>query len=211
MVDEAPHFPESAFHFAGDVQACDTRLNVPTGVAEAAAGVQRASLESFIAARFAQAHGARVAHYCRHLVGLRAASGGWRAAVGYTGAHEGSLFLEHYLDVSIEHAIAQAMRQPVRRDEVVEVGNLASRTPGAAREMIGAMRAHLRRAGFEWVTFTATRELRNTFVRLGLDLHVLCAADPRRVPGGGAGWGRYYSHDPVIVFGRLAGVTRAIA
>ena len=53
-------------------------------------------------------------------------------------------------------------------------GSGARNDPGNAR--------HLRRAGFAWVTFTATRELRNTFTRLGLDLALLAPRDPARVP-----------------------------
>jgi len=202
MPYEVPDFPAGSLHFAScaDVRAPTAAA---TGVAETVGAVQRASLERFIAARFAQAYAARGDHYCVHLVGIRTANGAWRAAVGYTGAHEGSLYLEHYLDQPVESAIAAVTRRHIARERIVEVGNLAATSPGAAREIIRAMGAHLRRAGFAWVTFTATRELRNTFTRLGLNLRLLGPADPRRVPGGGAEWGRYYAHDPAVVFGEI--------
>ena len=189
MLFEATEYPAGSVYFPSR--------------ADASPGLPRASLEAFIAARFEKAYDAQVGHYCRHLVGVPAADTGWRAAVGYAAAREGPLYLEHYLDEPVERAIATLARRAVAREQVVEVGNLAARSPGAAREIIQAMRAHLRRAGFAWVTFTATRELRNTFTRLGLDLRLLAPADPRRVPGGGAGWGRYYAHDPIVVVGEL--------
>ena len=211
MVDEAPDFPEGSFHFTGHVEAsayafeCRDRRRRSGGLACSELPSSRSSPP---VSRRRTAHGSRIIAATSSVFALRTVRGAQRSAIPVLTRDLSTSSTTSTIGRTRDR---QAMRQPVRRDEVVEVGNLASKSPGAAREMIGAMRAHLRRAGFEWVTFTATRELRNTFVRLGLDLHVLCAADPRRVPGGGAGWGRYYAHDPVIVFGGLAGATRAIA
>lgn len=190
-------FPEGSVHYRGAARE-------PLPRAAHRASATRSSLEAFIAARYATAYGARVDHFCLHLVGLPAATGrAWRAGVGYTPAAASELYLEHYLDRPIEDAIASATGSLVAREDVVEVGNLASTSAGAAREIIVAMRAHLAQAGFTWVTFTATRELRNSFARLGLRLVDLGRADPARLPDGGAAWGRYYAHDPVVVAGAL--------
>lgn len=164
----------------------------------------RASLEAFIAARYATAFDARVEHFCRHLVGLpQGERAGWRAGVGYTAAADGPLYLEHYLDAPIEEALAQATGVRVMRSEVAEVGNLAATSPGAAREIIVTMREHLERAGFAWVAFTATRELRNSFARLRLALVDIGPAHAHRLADGGEAWGRYYAHDPRVVAGSL--------
>lgn len=172
----------------------------------------RASLEAFIGACFAKAYGAEVAYFCRHLVGFEAAGGAWRAAAGYAVARDGPLYLEHYLDEPVERAISRRRGRTVARDEIVEVGNLAATSPGAARLIIRAMAAHLHGKGFTWVAFTATRELRNTFARLGLALHPLVRADASRVPGQGVGWGDYYAHDPVVVYGGICeGLDRDMA
>jgi hypothetical protein len=103
----------------------------------------------------------------------------------------------------IERAIEAATGSAVARANVVEVGNLAATSPGAAREIIVATGAHLGRSGFAWVTFTATRQLRNTFARLRFGLLAIGRADRARVPDGGEAWGRYYEHDPVVVIGKL--------
>jgi hypothetical protein len=172
----------------------------PSSAAELARS-PRASLEAFIGARFAEAYGAQVAHYCRHLVGFEDAGGEWHAAAGYALARDGPLYLEHYLDEPVERAIATAQGRTVARAGIVEVGNLAATSAGAARLIIRAMAAHLHERGFTWVAFTATRGLRNTFARLGLALQPLARAEAARVPGRGAGWGDYYAHDPVVVYG----------
>ena len=53
------------------------------------------------------------------------------------------------------------------------------------------------------MVFTATRELRNSFRRLGLNPLRLARADPARLPDGGANWGSYYEHDPLVMAGRI--------
>jgi hypothetical protein len=159
----------------------------------------RAGFEAFIAARFRLAYGARVTRFLPHLLGVRNRLDGWQAGAGYAAAGAQALFLEHYLDHPVERAIAAAGGGPAARPGIVEAGNLASSSAGMARALIPALALHLHRLGYAWVTFTATRALRNTFHRLGLRPLRLAAADPARLEDGGASWGSYYGHDPVVV------------
>jgi hypothetical protein len=57
---------------------------------------------------------------------------------------------------------------PVARANIVEVGNLAACSAGAARALIGFMTRHLLQRGLVRVTFAATRTLLNSFGRLRL-------------------------------------------
>lgn len=52
--------------------------------------------------------------------------------------------------------------------------------------------------------FTATRELRNAFLRLKLWPLMLAPADPARLRAGAAAWGSYYAHGPTVMGGRIA-------
>lgn len=169
---------------------------------------QRTACEDFIAARFQRAYGARVAHFSPHLLGIRDALARWRAASGYTPADGGRLFLEQYLDAPIEVELARCRGRPplrpIARESIVEVGNLAAATAGAARALIPLLARHLHRLGYEWVVFTATRELRNTFQRLGLSPLSLDRADPARLADGAANWGSYYANDPIVMAGRIS-------
>lgn len=192
MPSPCPDFPLGTFH-SHDRDA---------GIGSSSPAL-RQSLEAFIARRFAEAYGAEVEHFCRELVGLRYPDGAWRAGVGYTPAGSQRLHLEHYLDASVEEVIARAVAGPVLRDAVVEVGNLAAASAGAAREIVVAMESHLQQRGYAWVVFTATRELRNTFARLRMSPIVVARADPARLPCGGSRWGRYYDNDPMVVVGAL--------
>jgi hypothetical protein len=164
----------------------------------------RADVEHFICQRFRRHYGARVTQFSPQLMAERDASLRWRAAVGYAPACERTPFLEQYLDAPVEVVLASAFGVAVARDEVVEVGNLAADSPGAARRVIHYVTHHLHQAGFRWVVFTATRALANSFRRLHLTPTELAPADPARLPDGGARWGSYYAHDPRVMGGSIA-------
>ena len=165
---------------------------------------QRAALEAFIAARFQRAYGARLTHFLPNLLGLRDGAGEWQAAVGYAAAAAGPLFLEQYLDAPVEDVLAHALERPVERSRVVEVGNFAAARAGVARRLIPALAGRLRELGFEVAVFTATRELRNAFLRLKLWPLVLASADAGRLRAGAGTWGSYYAHCPTVMGGRIA-------
>ena len=164
----------------------------------------RDSCEDFIAARFERAYGARVAHFSPHLLGVRDTLARWRAASGYMPADGGRLFLEQYLEAQIEAQLARCRGRIVARSSIVEIGNLAAASPGLARILIPLLARHLHRLGYGWVVFTATRELRNTFARLGLRPLGIAAADPACLADGGASWGSYYASDPIVMAGRIS-------
>jgi hypothetical protein len=93
--------------------------------------------------------------------------------------------------------------QPVRRERIVEVGNLAAETSGGSIQVILALAGHLDELGYDWVVFTATSELAGIFARLGLPPLALAPADPARLGGEAATWGSYYDSAPVVVAGRI--------
>lgn len=169
---------------------------------------RRAALEAFIGERFARHHGARISHFLPCLLGLEKDDGSLIGAVGLRPAGDTPLFLEAYLDRPVEQCIDAA---PLDRTRIVEVGNLAADSPGAARLLIVALTDLLASVGFEWVVFTATRELHNSFQRLGLQPRQLAAADPARLGAEGAAWGSYYQHAPTVMAGHvLAGHQRLL-
>lgn len=164
----------------------------------------RAQFEEFIAARFGRAYGARVAHFLPHLLGVRDGLGRWQGAAGYGAAEGARLFLEQYLEHPVEQALAEKLGRPLARHGIVEVGNLAAVSAGMARLLIPQLARHLHRLGYRWVVFTATRALRNSFLRLGLRPLPLAPADPARLPDGGASWGAYYEQEPMVMAGKIA-------
>jgi hypothetical protein len=174
----------------------------------------RSSLERFIVDGYMRAYGAYVVHFADVLVGLSLDPGEWSAAVGYTVAGRRPLFMEQYIDVPVEDLLTTVIGAPVLREDIVEVGNLVAAGSGAARRVIVHMTELLHDLGRSWVVLTLTKSLLNSFVRLGIELIPLVAADPARLTDKGASWGTYYSCEPCVMaasiplgFRRLLGGT----
>lgn len=180
-----------------------TRRPLPTVRHTVVGAPQRAAAEGFIANIFRRHYGAEVSSFAPNLMLLEDA-GRIAAAAGWRCAGEERLFLETYLDEPIEAAVARLAGQPVRREAIVEVGNLAADRAGGSVDVILNLARHLDRLGYEWVAFTATSELIGIFRRLGLPPLALASADPARLGADAADWGSYYDSRPVVVAGRIA-------
>ena len=163
---------------------------------------QRPRLQAFIREDFRQTHGAEVYSFHPNLLSFTA-SGAQRAVVGYRDPLQSSLFAEQYLDRPAQEMAGELLGSEIRRDQMVEVGNLALADPGHARWVIAASTAFLAAAGYRWVLFTANQTLANAFQRLGLKPLALDSADPRRLPDHGASWGRYYAAGPRVYVGDI--------
>jgi hypothetical protein len=175
-------------------------------------GQRRTEVEAFIAARFAEMHGAQISHFMPRLLSLRSKRGDLIAAFGLRAAQASPLFLENYLNQPVESVLQARLSRPIERREIIEVGHLSALYPGAARWLIVAVTALLQREGYRWVTFTGTAGLRNGFHRLGLRPVELGEAmlehlpEPQR-----AAWGRYYDHGPKVMAGDIAHGYQALA
>lgn len=162
-----------------------------------------AAVETFIRERFAARYGARVRHFMPTLLQLEDDSGERHGAVGVRSAALESLFLERYLDRPIEEEIARQYGFAPARERIVEVGNLAAHGSGHARLLIVALTSLLVEQGFDWVVFTGTPEVLNSFSRLDLRPLPLGEADPARMGDELADWGSYYDGHPKVVAGNI--------
>jgi hypothetical protein len=180
----------------------------PLGVTLTEAGADRAELEAFIAARYAEAYGAQLREFMPRLFGLRTAEGVLIAAFGLRGAQSGAssepLFLEQYLDAPIEAVAAASAQRIVPRASIVEIGNVAGRHPGALRLLIALLARELTEQGFRYVAFTTHTGLINGFSRLRLPLWTIADARLDRLPASEwSSWGRYYEHAPKVLLGDI--------
>lgn len=164
---------------------------------------QRAVFEAYIQQRFRKAHGADIRHFMPELFGMSNADGELCAVAGVRRADDEPLFLERYLDESIDPLISAAADRPVDRAGIVEVGNLAASDTGSARLSIIAITYLLAMGGLEWVAFTGNIGLVNSFHRLGLKPVTLCAADPARLGDDSNNWGSYYESKPWVHVGNI--------
>jgi Thermostable hemolysin len=166
-------------------------------------GAARAAVEDFIRDVYARHYGATLRQFKPTLVSLED-DGVIAAAAGFQAAGDGvPLFLEHYLDVPVEQAIARHAGTPVARAAIAEVGQFGSMQPGQGRRLMAHLGRQLAADGFQWVVSTATRELRVIFERLRIRPLVLGRADPRVLGAAAADWGTYYEHAPLVLAGEV--------
>lgn len=165
-------------------------------------GPSRSAVESFIRVVYRQRFGARVPGFMPRLLSRHSGDERVLAAVGYRVAQE-PLFLEQYLDAPVETLIAAHAAVPPCRDQIAEVGHLASRVCGEGRHLMLDLALQLEGLGIRWVVCTITEELGHLFTRMGLTPLHLGYADPQRLGAAAADWGSYYTHHPAVVAGHL--------
>ena len=164
---------------------------------------QRREFEAYVSKVFRHAYDARVSKFMPELLGIRDAGGELVGTLGIRRANDGPLFLEQYLDRPVDVALSEALAAfgtRITRDMLVEVGNLAATHAGGTRWLIIALTAYLQGAGYDWVVFTATPSLRNSFRKLGLRMIPLGEASLEQLPEADrAAWGRYYDGGPQVI------------
>lgn len=170
--------------------------------------LDRDVVEDYIHARFARAYDAHVGHFMPALLGLRQ-HGELVAALGLRPAAEGPLFLERYLDQPVEQSLAAALRQPVPRDGIIEIGNLAADHHGASLMLFFTLGNLMRSAGYRWLVFSATPQVAAMMTKLHLATRLLAPADPARLGHEAADWGRYYQTCPQVLVGDMDSVFAA--
>lgn len=206
----SPLFPP----FAAELTAGGPALasHAPGGRLVENTGAARRPVEALIRQRFDEAYGARISGFMPRLFSLEEIGGLPLGACGLRDAGSTPLFLERYLDLPIEAAIAAQLGRPVARETIVEVGQFAGQGAGAFRSLIRHLAERLHRDGQHWVVFTGTTALRNAFARLGLPVRELGIADPARLtPEEREDWGSYYRHAPRVMFGDIRAGFAALA
>ncbi len=163
----------------------------------------RALLERIVRRRYWSEHKARGCHFLDHLLCVSGQSASPKAVLAIGEASATPMFLESYLDESIDRAIARASGQPVDRHGVVEIGNLASCDGSAATLLLMLTVSWLDGYRADWGVFTATRTVRLRLRCLGVPLFDLGTADPSRLGPVAAEWGDYYEAHPKVVAARF--------
>lgn len=163
----------------------------------------RAQVECYIGTKFADEYGAELYHFLPRLLTMQC-RGRLSAAVGVNAAGNGSLFIEQYMDQSIEQILSEDLGRAIARDEVVEIGNLVASHRGASQLLFVVLASALYHAGYRWVVFTATRQVARIFAKLHCATIDLGAADPQRLGSAIERWGNYYHAEPHVLAVDLA-------
>jgi hypothetical protein len=171
----------------------------------------RLRVEAYLEAAYARAFDGQIRSHFPTLISVQDNAGVIHAAAGFRFAADAPLYLEHYLDGPVETAVAATLGDRPRRNQIAEIGNLASESPGASLFLFLALAAHLDRQGCTHAVATATKQLRRSFARVGFATKGLTRAQAERLPDGGADWGAYYARDPEVLVGAIAPALPALA
>lgn len=164
---------------------------------------ERLKAEMFIADIYRRNYNARIRVTYPTLMSVRNGDGHILAAVGYRRASEEPLFLEQYTKEPIENVMSRIYGQPVHRDEIGEIGNLASEGRGASVFLFAAIASYLLRQGIRYATVTGTRLLHRRFATMGLQPHTICDASLSALTQAHGEWGTYYDTAPRVLAGSL--------
>lgn len=165
--------------------------------------VERSSLEARIRTGFGNHFGACISGFMPKFAYYEHHSGAG-GVIGIRNAAEERLFLEDYLEDSIEGVVTTAAGTTVERCQIVEVGQFVVDD----RDIVGAffqdLVPFLIEQGYDWICFTGTGRVRSLLRRVGFHGKSVAIADPASIDNASDAWGSYYEHDPVVVVGKLS-------
>jgi hypothetical protein len=162
----------------------------------------RDQLEADIRAKYREVYDASLQAFLPVLLNMSCA-GKNQAALGLRPGYCGSMFLENYLDVPVEQSLAALVKQPIDRSSLVEIGNLVSRCKGGSQLLFVVLAATLYEAGYRWMVFTATPQVKKLIERLQFSPLELASANPEVLGEQASVWGSYYRTRPKVMVANL--------
>lgn len=180
-----------------------TEIQAPYRLILAESPQQVMALQTYIQSAYTLEFNARIPHFLPCLLGLYRADGLLVGACGLKLASGERLYLEQYLDQPVEAAIETCLGVRPARNRIIEVGNFACSQPGNARLMFAALCRLLCDNALDYVVFTGTAKLRNSFARLRLNPVELAPAQAHQVGDDASAWGEYYRCQPRVMVGDI--------
>lgn len=157
----------------------------------------RKEVEDFIKNVYRNSYGAKIEVHYPILMSVRDTQGTILAAVGFRAASSECLFLEQYLEAPIE----DVLKTP--RDQIVEIGSLASLGGGASIYLFAALSAYLDNQGYSKAVVTSTKILEKRFKLMGLKPVRHAKANPDLLLSKDENWGSYYDTEPHVISGSI--------
>ncbi len=172
--------------------------------------LERTLIESYIYDKFKEVYMADISHYLPYLLALRC-QGRLSGVVGCSFANRNPLYLEQYLNSTIEQEIEMMCGLEVDRSEIVEIGNLTVTRFGSGQLIFLFLTLFLKELGREWVVFTGTREVERLLDRMGFSPTLICNAEAKKLVDDSTNWGSYYRESPQVLFCRISEVADTIS
>ena len=161
---------------------------------------KRPSVESYIHDKFQQQYDADIQHFLPYILSLKC-NDNLCATVGIRTAESEPLFLENYLRFPIEQEIGNHFKTAIKRESIVEIGNLVSTWRGSSQLLFIFLTDLLFRLDREWVVFTATKEVEYLLKKMNFSPIHLTDASEKMLEDDKDRWGSYYDENPKVMFG----------
>ena len=150
-----------------------------------------ATFEAVTAAQpdsFLVAYEARTADAANHRV---------LACAGITVGRDRPFFCERYLPAPAEEVVSAHLGRSCPREEIMEVGQMASDSPGAAGALLGVLPVFAWECGMRYAVMTVTEQLGQVLARCGYLFEPIVEARREQLPvEEQEKWGRYYDAGP---------------
>ncbi|MFT3928965.1 MAG: thermostable hemolysin [Spongiibacteraceae bacterium] len=166
----------------------------------------RHAVEAYIADAFREQYDAHIEHFMPVLLTIET-DHQIEAALGLRFGDQRPLFLEHYLDQSVE---AELAAHGLPNSAIVEVGNLVSTRAGCSQLLFILLAELLDSLGCDTGVFTATTHVQQLLCKAGCELTTLCDADGNRLGPQLSQWGSYYETAPRVVAYRVAPAAQSV-
>ena len=167
-----------------------------------ASDADKGNVQAYIAEVFNSRYNAKISHFLPSFLKMSSA-GSLIGAVGIQAAGSDKLFLEQYLPRRSEQIVSEFFAKPVDRHRIVEIGNLVATKRGSSYLLFIILAATLHTAGFRWMLFTATEQVKQIILKMKYSPITLCNADPSKLSDASAKWGTYYQSNPHVMAGDL--------
>jgi hypothetical protein len=165
---------------------------------------ERTAAEAFIRDCFQDSYAADVHIFMPYLLGVTNEDNEITAVIGFRPATDEGLFLENYIDLPAENAQSEASGSRVQRQQIVEVGNLASSDSESFRILlIGLVTLLDRLPGTNWIMCTVGERLFSLLRRTRFFPLVLEQANQQRLSPQQGDWGSYYQNARKVVAGNV--------
>lgn len=162
----------------------------------------RALLEARIRSGFGMHFDACIEGFMPRFACYRHTSGA-TGVIGVRRASDEPLFLESYLNASVESVITGATGTFVGRERIAEVGQFVVDDRDIVTSFFRDLVPFLVDKGYDWVCFTGTDRIRALLARIGFHGLPIAKAEQGRLGNSAGRWGRYYDFDPVVILGKL--------
>ena len=131
-----------------------------------------------------------------------------QSCAGISFASGQALFSEHYLGEHCEQLISRLEKHPVHRDDIAEVGCVASTHTAAGRGLFNMLSVMGWCLGARYLLCTSNPRSIQVMMQCKVRFNPVCAARLEQVPQRpGIDWGRYYEDRPLTGYIKLNDIT----